>query len=265
MAIVAALVSALAVAVFLLVFTARGRALGRRMPFYDRLQRILFGGAKVPEADAYGIDVSRYQGDIRWDDVRLIPFNVTTRRQGADDTSAAVSIGFIFAKATEGADYQDPCIEANRRGIRSTGALFGAYHVMTMANAEEQADNFISHSGLRRGDLTPVIDLEEALLGDYGVIAVRKVLASVAKRLKNHYGKRPIIYTSQSYAAKLLDGGGFDGYPLWIARYSVAEPPDGADVWQFSENGQIPGICVPVDLNALYATRFRLSSYIIAQ
>lgn len=257
--------SALVVAIFLLVFTARGRALGRRMPFYDRLQRMLLGGPKVPEADAYGVDVSRYQGDVRWDEVRLIPFNITTRRQGADDTSAAVSIGFIFAKATEGADYKDPCVEANRRGIRSTGALFGAYHVLTMANAEEQADNFISHSGLRNGDMLPVIDLEEALLGDFGIAAVRKVLASVAKRLRNHYGKRPIIYTSQSYAAKLLEGGRFEGYPLWIARYSVAEPPAGADVWQFSEDGRIPGIDVPVDLNALYATRFRLSSYIIAK
>ncbi len=243
------------VALMLLVFSPARRYVS----FFSGIQRVLFGGAKVPVATAYGIDVSRYQDTIAWDEATHIPFSITSRRQRAVERTASVKISFAFVKATEGGDYVDPNIATNRNGIRASDLLFGAYHVLTYADATAQIANFIRNSGLRVGDLVPVVDIEESIVGKHGE-EVRAVLKRVLRGLESHYGAPPIIYCSNSMAEAVLTTE-FSRYPLWIARYMTTEKPARADIWQFSDDGDVPGIGRSVDLNALYGNRYSLQDY----
>ncbi len=242
-----------------LLFTSPGRAILGRLPLCDRIQRLVFGGPRMPRAATYGIDVSRHQGEIRWGEVRHIRFNPLTRRQGLDSLNARAAIGFVFAKATEGGDFADPNISANRLGIRSAGIPYGAYHVMTLANADSQVVNFVRTALLRHGDLRPAVDVEDGILGSARLSAVRDTLRRVLRGLDSAYGTRAIVYSSLRFMERLTEGGALAGRPLWIARYLSDELPAGADIWQFAENGQIAGIDEPVDLDALCSDRLSLA------
>lgn len=255
--------AATALLVLALLFSPHGRALLGHLPLYDRIQRLVFGGPRMPRATAYGIDVSRYQGEIRWGEVRHICFNPLTRRQSLDSLSTRTGIGFAFAKATEGGDFSDPNISANRLGIRSAGIPYGAYHVMTLANADSQVVNFVRTALLRRGDLRPAVDIEDGILGAARLSAVRDTLLRVLRGLDGAYGTRTIVYSSLRFMERLSEGGGLSGRPLWIARYLSDERPAGADIWQFAENGQIAGIDEPVDLDALCSDRLSLADLIL--
>lgn len=261
-----ALLSAAAIVAILLLFlflTDTGRKIGQHLPLYERVYARLFPLTKMPVADSYGIDVSHFQGKIDWDEVRAIPFNLATRRQGRDETTASVSISFVIVKATEGATHTDDCNVKNMEGARAAGFPVGAYHVMTTADADEQADNYIKNSGIGKGDLTPVIDLEESILGGANSAKAQKVLKALVKRLHKHYGVKPIIYCSHNFGQTLKCETDYADYPLWIARYSTDIKPFGADIWQFSDRGRIPGIRGDVDLNAFYHTRYRLSELMV--
>ncbi len=247
----------------LLLFTGVGRRVGAHIPYFDRVYARLFSAPKVPLADGYGIDVSHFQGVVDWDAVGQIPYNLATRRQGLAETTASVSIGFVMTKATEGGTHLDDMREVNMAAARRAGFLVGAYHVLTTSDADMQADNFIANSGLVKGDLSPVIDLEESILGGDNTIKAQKVLRRVVRRFEARYGVKPIIYCSHNFSAALNFEKAYADYPLWIARYASDVKPEAADFWQFTDNGRIPGVSGAVDINAFYSRRFKLSELVV--
>lgn len=250
-------------AVAFLLFTDTGVRIGRYIPFYQTIRYYFYEGPKMPEADGYGIDISHYQGTIDWGSLGQIPYNLATQRQGRAQSTASVSISFVMIKATEGANHQDKRHAENIENARKAGFVVGAYHVMTMRDGDEQADNFIANSGLQKGDMAPVIDLEESILGGKDKADVRKILKRIVTRLKKEYGVKPIIYCSHKFNSVLGCRESFPDNPLWVARYATDTRPEGADIWQFTDIGDIPGINSVVDLNALYCNRYRLSDLII--
>ena len=66
--------------------------------------------AAAADTDLAGIDVSHWQGDIRWSDV------------------VADGVGFAIAKATEGRIYQDDQYARNKEKAEGLGLPFTAYH-----------------------------------------------------------------------------------------------------------------------------------------
>ena len=102
-------------------------------------------GESCPAADVRGIDVSHHQGVIDWGPV------------------AAQGIQFAFIKATEGARYKDPRFAANWAATQHAGIVRGAYHYLRPElDGRQQARHFLDVVGrLERGDLPPVLDVEE--------------------------------------------------------------------------------------------------------
>lgn len=246
-----------ALLVAFVLFSRAGRDLASRIPYIYKIYAYFQRPPRMPEADAYGIDVSHHQGEIDWEEVRLIPYDLATRAQGRDKTSAAVSIAFVMVKATEGCDYVDDCRRRNMEGAREAGFTVGAYHVMTTGDAATQAANFIANSGLAKGDMAPVIDLEEGILGG-NTAKARKVLKALVAKLEARYGTKPIIYCGSRFSEDMRLSADYADYPRWIAIYRPQQPAK-ADFWQFTDRGSIPGIDESVDLNAFYGKRFRLS------
>jgi lysozyme len=187
--------------------------------------------------DIHGIDVSHHQSMIQWEAVRKME-------------EKSVKLGFVFIKATEGYTRKDRQFSRNWRKAREVGIARGAYHFfLPNKNGYIQAENFIGSVRLEKGDLPPVLDVEET----YGVkhTDLRKRVREWLEKVENHYGVKPIIYTSADFYTKIL-GSEFDEYPLWVAHYLQRNKPR-IDrpwaFWQYSETGQVNGILTKVDFN----------------
>lgn len=202
----------------------------------------------IPQGyEIHGIDVSRYQDIINWQEV-------------SDMEVKGIRIGFTFIKATEGLTLVDKQFRRNWAGAEKVKMPKGAYHFFIPAkNPKAQAQNFIGIVSLQQGDLPPVLDVE---IGSH--ITVEKMQANVKTWLQiieKHYGVIPMIYTNISFYEKYFSVG-FERYPVWIAHYLQPDKP-GLETkwsfWQHSENGRINGIRTPVDFNVFSgdSTAFR--------
>lgn len=187
-----------------------------------------------------GIDVSRYQGNIDWKQVR------------------AAGHEFAFVKATEGAALVDPKFRKNWKNARKHGLVRGAYHFYRPAvHSSEQAELFLQQVDLKPGDLPPVLDLE--VTDGRPPAIIRKGVLNWMKIVEEKTGARPILYTMSSFARDNL-GKPIGSYPLWIASLRKRAPrtPRGWGkwtFWQYSHTGRVRGITGPVDLNYFRGSR----------
>jgi lysozyme len=195
-------------------------------------------GISVPAGfKIHGIDVSRYQKQIKWDEVSQM------RSQGR-------RIGFTFIKATEGRTRVDEHFRRNWKKAGEAGLSRGAYHYfLADRSAREQALHFIRTVHLSPGDLPPVLDVEETM--GQGAAAIHKAVQEWLSLVEEHYGVRPIIYTNIAFYDRYLSGD-FDSYPLWVAHYWKSNKPRIRRKWHFwqhSEAGRVNGIRAKVDFN----------------
>jgi len=184
----------------------------------------------------HGIDVSHHQGEVDWEAVKA-----TDKQE--------YPIRFVFMKATEGGDHKDRLFVDNFRQAREVGLVRGAYHFYNPnTDPIRQADFFISQVKLETGDLAPVLDIERK---PRNKAQLQADLVKFLNRLEQHYGVKPIIYTSYKYRLHYLDTPELSSYPLWIAHYYVdALSYDGPwQFWQHTDYGTVPGIEENVDLN----------------
>lgn len=191
--------------------------------------------------DIRGIDVSRYQKELNW---------AKLKEQDR--------LHFIFMKATEGRSYVDPTFRTNWPKAKAHDLIRGAYHFYRPGqSALWQARHFTQTVTLRAGDLPPVLDVEEIQR-----VPREQVIREVGKWLdlvEQHYGIRPIIYTSQHWHQAYL-GDAFPKHHFWVARYSRCQPRGKWTFWQYSSSLSVPGIQERVDGNVFIGTRWALES-----
>jgi lysozyme len=185
----------------------------------------------------HGIDVSKHQGTIKWPAVKEM--------QDKD-----VRIGFAFIKATEGLGNVDKQFRRNWAKAKDAGLPRGAYHFfIPTKSGKAQALNFINTVRLQRGDLPPVLDIEQLYRAKPA--QMRKEVKAWLQMVENAYGVKPILYTYVDFYAQYL-GDEFADYPLWVAHYMQPEKPRIARdwlFWQHSETGFVNGIRTKVDFN----------------
>jgi lysozyme len=185
----------------------------------------------------HGIDVSSHQNSISWRKVSAM--NVKK-----------VKMNFAFMKATEGLGNTDEYYKRNYTNAKKAGMICGAYHFfLATKSGVIQANNFIKNTALAKGDLPPVVDIEQL----YGVapFTMRNRLKEFLTTVESAYKIKPIIYSYVDFYEHFL-GKEFDEYPLWVAHYEEKDKPRiGRDwiFWQHSEDGHVNGISTPVDLN----------------
>lgn len=188
-----------------------------------------------PETRHYdGIDISDHQKRIDWPEV-------------AKDKN----IKYVYIKATEGATYVSNLYRYNLENAHKHGIKVGSYHFLrTGSRIRDQFANFTRVVKKNEQDLLPVIDVE--VRQGWSNQQLRDSVKLFADLVEEHYGCRPLIYTSSSFYDNIL-GRSFNIYPLFIARYSNSQPTlkSGNDwvMWQFSERGRIRGISTNVDLS----------------
>lgn len=188
-----------------------------------------------------GFDVSEYQGNIQWDQVKKV-----------EDTFA---LSFVFIRATAGKDRVDRKFATNWKQAKANGLIRGAYHYYRPnENSLKQAELFIKTVQLQKGDFPPVLDIEN-LPKTQSIDSLKVGLKRWLKKVEEHYKVKPIIYSGERYYKDFLKDD-FKDYTFWIANYNffVEHIKDDWLFWQFTEKGTVPGIEGPVDLNVYNGT-----------
>lgn len=185
----------------------------------------------------HGIDVSRYQKKIDWDEVKQMNIR-------------GVTINFAFIKATEGIESRDPNFKQNWQNAKDAGVIRGAYHYFKPDKSPvKQALHFINTVKLKSGDLPPVLDIEER--GSLPADTLHARLKVFLQMLEQYYVVKPIIYSYLHFYENNL-GKTFNDYPLWIAHYYEQKKPRiGRQwlFWQHNDGANVNGIASKVDFN----------------
>jgi GH25 family lysozyme M1 (1,4-beta-N-acetylmuramidase) len=222
-----------------------------------------------------GIDVSRFQGKIKWKRV-----------------AGKGRIGFAFVQASRGsgadcATAPDRCgadefYARNINRARAFGVRVGPYHrafaggdtvAGAIADATVEAELFIGEveaaGGLRSGDLRPALDVETPF-GGLNATELTTWVRTWLDHVQAALGVKPVIYTNASswQATGNTTEFALDGNPLWVAHWGVAAPSvpagywggAGWSVWQYSSSGHVKGIKGNVDLDRLGPAGFAVIS-----
>ncbi len=196
----------------------------------------------------FGLDVSQYQGEINWKDI--------------DSVEHKFPLHFVFIRATAGKDKVDSQFKANWSATSSHHLIRGAYHYYRPnENSIAQADFFINTVTLQKGDLPPILDIEQ-LPKNQSITKLKIGLQRWLDRVEGHYKIKPIIYTGERYYEDFLKKE-FSGYSFWIANYNFFEENIKDDwlFWQFTEKAAVDGIYENVDLNIFNGTPVMLKQF----
>lgn len=209
-------------------------------------------GINIPEDYAiHGIDVSKYQSMIAWEEVKAMKVK-------------NIQLGFAFIKATEGIGNTDPHFKRNWKRTKDNEVIRGAYHFFIGSkDGRMQAENFIRKVELEPGDMPPVLDAEQ--LNGATAEQVRKEIKVWLDIVENHYQVKPIIYTNVDFYNRHL-GREFDQYPLWVAHYYQSGQPRikrGWIFWQHSDQGRVNGVVSPVDFNVFNGDSLEFKNLLI--
>ena len=182
-----------------------------------------------------GLDCSHHQGRIRWGEVPDM-------------------VAWVAVKTTEGATYCDPRAQENLDGARLVPREVLAYHFARPGNnaPEAEAEHAVRHCGGAR----LVLDLEQS--GELKAPELCAWARAWLLRVEQLTGVRPALYTGASFVRHQLGGGTpLAEWDLWLARYPGRRLADPGAIgawpswwaWQWTCDGQVPGVTGDVDLN----------------
>lgn len=193
-----------------------------------------------------GIDVSRFQHEIDWEQVKESGIDFAILRAG-------------LREAVEGGIWEDSAFEEYVEGALENDIGVGVYWYSTALNEEELDEEieFLTQI-LEPYEITyPVVfdmepyDQEE----DGGRISVlsrqeKTDLANLFCDKMESLGYDTMIYGNLNWLYNDLDFSQIANREIWYAAYqSKPAMPDRFTMWQYSNQGIIPGIDTSVDLN----------------
>ncbi len=196
-------------------------------------------------ADRYGIDVSRWQGDIQW-------------------AKVAQNKDFAIIRCTSGrSNALDSKFPANLRGALAQGLPVGVYrygYATTVAAAKAEAAavlDAIDGYDMLCGVWYDAEDASQRALPRATLTAIVKAFCEAVTA-----GGYPVgIYCNQDWYDNVLDTDALGKYPFWVARYGKndgkmhTKPRVDGDLWgwQYTSRGRVSGISGNVDLDVMYA------------
>lgn len=183
-----------------------------------------------------GIDVSEWQGDIDFREVK------------------EAGIEVVYIRAGQGFSYKDSKFERNYEEAKKNGLKVGVYHYMTARTVEEarlQAKFFVSLISGKEIDCKLAMDFES--FGNLSKSEINEIAIEYIREVERLSKKEAVVY-SNTYDAKYVFSEQIAKYPLWVAQYGVSKPQDNGkwNSWvgfQYSSSGRINGIKGNVDLD----------------
>ncbi len=202
-------------------------------------------GSLIPSDKTYGIDVSKWQGNIDWTAVKNSGVKFAIIRCG-------------YRGSTDGMIHEDPYFRANIAGATANGIKVGVYFFTQAINQIEAIEEASVAIALVQGyplQLPIFIDTERAANGRANSLdkATRTAVIQAFCETVRNSGYKPGIYASKSWYYNNLDMSKLSTYNIWVAQYNTSCNYTGRyDLWQYSDSGSVPGIKGKVDMNICY-------------
>ena len=194
-----------------------------------------------------GIDVSRYQGNIDWEKVRDVGVEFAIIRVGGRTYSG------------NGEIYEDVNAEKNYKGATAAGLKIGVYffaQAINVAEAREEAAYVLDRIKNWNLEMPVVYDWEyvnsKARTANVDVATLTECTKAFCEIIEEA-GYDAMVYFNPTHQESRVDLEQLMDYQFWLAMYSDRMTyPYHIDMWQYTDQGVIPGIEGPVDINLYF-------------
>lgn len=192
--------------------------------------------------NAYGVDVSAYNGNVIWSSVKnsgneFAMLRITTRNNRVDAT-----------------------FEQNYNQAIANGVRVGVYkygYATTVAQAKAEAQSVIRTLNGRKLSFPVAYDVEDATQQVLGKEKLTQIIDAFQKEIENA-GYKFMIYSNTNWLNNYIDMNHYADEDVWVARYRSFGLGHGytgkgnVTIWQFTSKGSVPGISGYVDRNVAY-------------
>lgn len=194
-----------------------------------------------------GIDVSKFQGNIDWQQVREAGVEFAILRLG------------IRGYGTGEMKMDDRFME-NYQGATAAGIKVGVYFfsaAIDEAEAVEEADYVIRALDGLQIEMPVVFDTEPILYDvartdDLTPDQLTAITCAFCDRIRAN-GYEPMIYANSKRFTTVLHLEKLEAYDKWLADYrETPDYPYAFKMWQFTEKGSVPGIGGNVDIDLYF-------------
>lgn len=201
----------------------------------------------LTDESVLGIDVSRYQGEIDWQQVKAAGIRFVMIRLG------------FRGYGTEGNLNEDLLAQENYRGAKEAGLKVGGYFFSQAISVEEAIEEARYAMEIASGwELEmPLVYDWECLADDYRTVGVdARMLTDCTKAFCDTVeaaGYDSMIYFNPDQSRKQMHLEELVNYGFWLAMYSdQMDYPYKVDMWQYTNEGSVPGISGSVDINLFF-------------
>lgn len=194
--------------------------------------------------DSYpGVDVSAFQKDIDWQQVKDSGIRFAMLRLGYR--------GYESGKLVE-----DEYIQKNLEATKAVDMPIGAYffsQALTIQEVDEEIDFMLKVLGDYELHMPIVLDWEIPT----DTARTAQMDARTLTALQEYFcktmvekGYTPMVYFNWHQSNTLLYLNELESYPFWLALYSNRMTyPYHVEMWQYTSSGRVPGIQGDVDIN----------------
>lgn len=205
-----------------------------------------FDANGVQQDATFGIDVSKYQSNIDWEQVKTAGVKFVIIRIG-------------YRGYGSGTLVLDPMFEQHFTNARNAGLKVGVYFFSQAVNeneAREEAQGCWYVLNSRKLDYPIYFDSEASggsngRADGLGVTDRTKCAIAFCEEVKA-LGYQPGVYASTLWFRNRLDLSQLSQYPIWNAHYNVASSPIPCQMWQGTCTARIPGYNGQIDVNISY-------------
>ena len=186
------------------------------------------------------IDVSTWNGNIDWDKVY---------KSGVRYAMIRSSFG------VENPNQVDNKFVRNITNAQRAGVKCGIYHysyAKSAAEAKKEAEFCLKTIKGYKLDLPVAFDIEDSSQTHLGKDTLTSIVIAFCDRIKSA-GYRPMLYCNPNWLCNYLHKDKLiNKYDIWLANWGVSAPSYNCAIWQYSENGSVPGISGSVDMNWIF-------------
>ena len=207
-----------------------------------------------------GIDVSKHNGSIDWEQVKKSGIQFAIIRAGNRGYGEAGNM------------VEDPYFVQNMNGAIANGIKVGVYYysqAITVEEAIQEAEatlRMIQDNGFAGKLSLPIVIDTEASGGRADSMTKEQrttVVKAFCERIKQA-GYTPMVYANKSWLKNNLIMSELEQYEVWVAHYVKTDDPinnptdyDGRfEIWQYTSEGSVPGISGNVDIDISYKKYF---------
>ena len=187
-----------------------------------------------------GLDVSKYQGTIDWSQVK------------------AAGYDFAMLRAGYGFNTIDPQFQRNASECNRLGIPIGAYwfcYALNPAIAVQEANGCLNAISGYRLDYPVCYDIEQDSVNyaaQNGVSITPSLATDIVTAFCNHIeeqGYYAMFYTNKNFLNTYFPADFSSHFALWYAYYTNTFDGTNCGIWQYTNQGRVPGISGNVDLD----------------